>query len=245
VHIDAQVAAVKLAQGTLTVEQEMLASPFAGPPAPTTTPGVNTTKQLALANGYVVFHKPFSGVHVANALAYGQTDETPPLHDAVGWRLAVALGSPWQEIVAPCVLRDYDGDDGALSLRATGWPNDPAPTQNPTWYLPAALFDALVAQQDRHAGNWRWDGNRLTLIDHGYAFARPGDILNHSDLLKARHSHGATGLLQEERDALHRLVGDTTLLGMANFLLEDRASALADRAQRMLARDEVLLPGEF
>jgi hypothetical protein len=90
---------------------------------------VNATKRLALASGQVVFHKPFSGVHVANALAYGQTDETPPLHDAVGWRLAAALGSPWQDIVAPCVLRDYAGDDGALSLQAPGWPGDPAPTR--------------------------------------------------------------------------------------------------------------------
>jgi hypothetical protein len=40
---------------------------------------VNATKRLALASGQVVFHKPSSGVHVANALAYGQTDETPPL----------------------------------------------------------------------------------------------------------------------------------------------------------------------
>jgi hypothetical protein len=245
VNIDAQVAAVKAAQGTLPIEQEMLTSAFSGPPAPTSTPGINATKRLALANGYVVFHKPFSGVHVANALAYGQTDETPPLHDAVGWRLVVALGQPWQDLVAPCVLRDYGGDDGALSLQAPGWPGDIAPTQNPTWCLPAAFVDSLIAQQDRHPGNWRWDGGRLTLIDHGYAFALSGQILNHSDLVRARHSHGAAALLAEEREALDRLVGDPDLLGMARFLLDDRAQALADRAQRMLARGEILAPGDF
>ncbi len=244
-HIDPQVAAVKAAQGALPVEQEMLGGAFSGPPAPTSSPGVNATKQLALDNGLVVFHKPFAGVHVANALAYGQTDETPPLHDAVGWRLAVALGPPWQDLVAPCVLRDYAGDDGALSLRAEGWPGDPAPTQNPTWCLPAAFFDSLIAQQDRHPGNWRWDGNRLTLIDHGYAFALPGHILNHSDLVAARHNHGAAALQQEEGDALNRLLGSSDLLGAANFLIDERAQALADRAQRMLARGEVLAPGEF
>jgi hypothetical protein len=195
--------------------------------------------------GRVVFHKPFSGVHVANALAYGQTDETPPLHDAVAWRLALALGSPWKELVAPCVLREYAGEHGALSLQAPGWPGDPAPTQNPTWCLPAAFFDSLIAQQDRHSGNWRWDGNRLTLIDHGYAFALTGHILNHTDLVGARHIHSAATLLPEERDALDRLLGDPHLLGMANLLLEDRAEALADRARRMLDRDEVLRPGEF
>jgi hypothetical protein len=245
VNIDPQIAAVKAAQGALPIEQQLLGEAFSGPPAPTSTPGVNATKLLALAGGQVVFHKPFSGVHVANALAYGQTDETPPLHDAVGWRLALELGSPWQDLVAPCVLRDHAGDDGALSLQAPGWPGDPAPTQNPIWCLPAAFFDSLIAQQDRHAGNWRWDGSRLTLIDHGYAFALPGQILNHTDLVAARHSHGAAALLQEERDALERLLGDLELLGLARFLLVDRARALADRARRMLARDEVLQPGEF
>jgi hypothetical protein len=128
VNVDPQIAAVKAAQGTLAIEQQMLNEPFVGPPAPTSSPGINATKRLALAGGLVVFHKPFSGVHVANALAYGQTDETPPLHDAVGWRLAVALGPPWQDLVAPGVLRDYAGEEGALSLQAPGWPGDLAPT---------------------------------------------------------------------------------------------------------------------
>lgn len=244
-RIDPQIAAVTAAQGTLAVERPMLDEAFSGPPAPTSTPGVNTTKRLRLADGQIVFHKPFSGVHVTNALAYGQTDETPPLHEAVAWRLAVALGEPWEGLVATCVLREHAGELGALSLQARGWPGDPAPTLNPTWCIPAAFFDSLIAQQDRHPGNWRWDGERVTLIDHGYAFARPGDILNHSDLLAARHIHGAAGLLAQERDALSRLLASDDLLGMGSFLSDDRARALADRARRMLDRDEVLRVGEF
>ncbi len=244
-NIDTQIAAVKAAQGALAIEQQMLGDAFVGPPAPTSSPGVNATKRLALAGGATVFHKPFSGVNVVNALAFGQTDETPPLHDAVGWRLAVALGDPWQGLVAPCVLREYAGDDGALSLQASGWPGDLAPTLSPMWCSSAAFFDSLIAQQDRHADNWRWDGSRLTLIDHGYAFARPGDILNHTDLLVARRNHGAAALLDAERRALERLLGDAGLLGIASLLLPDRAQALRARAERMLARGEVLRPGEF
>ena len=244
-EIDSQVAAIRAAQGTLPVEQLMLEEAFSGPPAPTSTPGVNATLQLKLASRGVVFHKPFSGVHVANAIAYGQTDETPPLHEAASWRLAVALGRPWRDIVAPCVLRAYEGEDGALVLQAPGRPRERAPTQNPTWCLPAAFFDSLVAQQDRHDGNWRWDGERLTLIDHGYTFALPGAILNYSDFVLARHEHGAAALTGEERDALTRLLGDPQLLGMAAFLLTDRADALGARAEKMLERDEVLRPDEF
>jgi hypothetical protein len=245
VKIDAQIAAIRASQGARAIEQQMLSEAFAGPPAPTTSPGVNATKQLELSGGAIVFHKPFSGVHVANAIAYGQTDETPPLHEAASWRLAVALGPPWDEIVVPCVLREYAGEDGSLSLRAIGWPRDMAPTSNPTWCLPAAFFDSLIAQQDRHDGNWRWDGERLTLIDHGYAFALPRAILNYSDFVVARHRHGAASLLAGERDALTRMLSDPDLLGMAGFLPPDRAQALADRARLMLRRGEVLRPGEF
>ncbi len=244
-EIDSQATAIDAAQGTLPVEQRMLEQAFSGPPAPTSTRGVNVTLQLKLADGTVVFHKPFAGVHVANAIAYGQTDETPPLHEGASWRLAVALGQPWQDIVAPCVLRPYDGEDGALVLQAPGRPRERAPTQNPGWCLPAAFFDSLVAQQDRHDGNWRWDGERLTLIDHGYTFALPGAILNYSDFVVARHEHGAARLFSEERDVLTRLIDDLQLLGMATFLLTDRADALAGRAEEMLKRGEILHPGEF
>jgi hypothetical protein len=245
VKIDAQITAVRASQGAHAIERQMLDEAFIGPPAPTTSPGVNATKQLVLADGATVFHKPFSGVHVANAIAYGQTDETPPLHEAVSWRLAVTLGPPWDELVVPCVLREYAGEDGSLSLRATGWPRDPAPTLNPTWCLPAAFFDSLIAQQDRHDGNWRWDGERLTLIDHGYSFALPRAILNYSDFVAARHKNGAASLLTDERDALIRLLSDSDLLGMVRFLLPDRAQALANRARLMLQRDEILRLGEF
>ncbi len=244
-NIASQIAAIKASQGARAIEQRMLGEAFCDPPAPTSSPGTNTTMQLELAGGEIVFHKPFSGVDIANAIAFGQTDETPPLHEAVAWQLAAVLGPPWQELVAPCVLRDHAGEDGSLSLRASGWPRDAAPTLNPTWCLPAAFFDSLIAQQDRHDGNWRWDGERLTLIDHGYTFALPEAILNYSDFVVARHGHGAAGLLTEERNALTRLLSDPDLLGMVRFLLPERTRAFADRAERMLAREEILLAGEF
>ena len=61
----------------------------------------------------------------------------------------------------------------------------------------------------------------------------------------ARCDHGATVLLDAERRALERLLGDAGLLGIESLLLPDRAQALRARAERMLARGEVLRPGEF
>ena len=83
------------------------------------------------------------------------------------------------------------------------------------------------------------------MIDHGYAFALPGDILNCTELVAARHHYGAAALLKEERDALDRLLAGADLLGTASLLLPDRAQALADRARRMRAHSEILKSGEF
>jgi hypothetical protein len=245
VRIDAQIASIRAAQGGRDIERALLEQPFVGPPLPTSSPGVNQTKRLMLANGRQAFHKAFGGVDVANALAYGQTDETPPLHEAAAWRLAVALGPPYANMVSPCVLREYDGHDGALVLGAGGWPRDPAPLSSPLWCFPAAFFDCLIAQQDRHEGNWRWDGERLTLIDHGYAFARAGDPVNYSEFVRARHARGGAALLAAERTAVDRLLADPELLGMRRYLEAPRADALAARARTMLARDEILAVGEF
>jgi hypothetical protein len=61
VKIDAQIAAIRASQGAHPLERRMLDEAFVGPPAPTTSPGVNATKQLELAGGELVFHKPLLG----------------------------------------------------------------------------------------------------------------------------------------------------------------------------------------
>lgn len=48
-----------------------------------------------------------------------------------------------------------------------------------------------------------------------------------------------------EHDALDRLLGDRSLLGLRPILLPARADALSDRAGRMQATGELLRVGEF
>ena len=111
----------------------------------------------------------------------------------------------------------------------------------------AAFFDCVVAQQDRHLGNLRWDAatRRLGLYDHGYAFALPGDYLNASVFVDWRHGQGQPHLEQWERDTLDQLLGSGDLLGVGDMLPSDRADALEDRARRMRQVDEVLTAGQF
>jgi hypothetical protein len=111
----------------------------------------------------------------------------------------------------------------------------------------AAFFDALIAQQDRHFGNLRWDAasRRLGLFDHGYTFSLPGHYSNAAAFVDWRWRIGGQTLDDWERDALQRLVGDPTLFGLDSALPPDRAAALRARADRMLSTNVILRPGEY
>src|SRR5207302_5978660 len=95
------------------------------------------------------------------------------------------LGSPWSELVAPAVWFDPPGVAsirlcGPVILGLGGSAFLPEPGAGfDRLVADAAFFDALIGAQDRHDQNLRAEmPPRLGLIDHGYAFARPGDVHN-------------------------------------------------------------------
>jgi hypothetical protein len=226
----------------------------------------------------VVFFKPLGGVNQTNASAFGQDSLVDVgLHEIVAWRLARELGPPWSAMVAPAVwlASDPRGDiyyEGSLSLgvgadaglRPPGAGFDQSISDG-------AFFDAVIGHQDRHDLNLRCDAAppRLFLIDHGYSFARPGDIHNpyrtagffgrmrclgerRFDLRPAALlDYSAIGPLSpalqpHEIGALQRLQRDSSaLLGVAELLPDDRAAALRSRVDRMLRDGDVLGPGEY
>src|SRR5207253_2436847 len=98
-----------------------------------------------------------------------------------------------------------------------------------------AFFDSLVAQQDRHSANWRWDqvNAQLRLIDHGFCFALPGDYENAFKLIDERWGRGQQALATNEVQRLTELVDSLDLLGMGGLLEPSRVDALRKRAQRM------------
>jgi len=75
---------------------------------------------------------------------------------------------------------------GALSLRKLGVGFTTSRWSNVSIsHVGLRLRDALIAQQDRHLDNARFDGDSLGLIDHGFSFALPGDF---ECLLSLAHS---------------------------------------------------------
>lgn len=211
----------------------------------TKTPGASaTTFHVVLDYRLEAFHKPLKHTIRPLATSYGHNKKEPMIHDCAAWRLAHELGGILEEIVAPTVLRDHpDTGWGSLSRRWYGIAKTMEPMHNrPDQALAAAFFDSLIAQQDRHLGNMRWNDKdqHLGLYDHGFAFAVPGDYCNHSDFVKWRWGTKQQGLQSWEREALTQLLNSHDLLGMRAFLKKERAQRLEHRAQEMLSQDSIL-----
>jgi hypothetical protein len=216
--------------------------------------GSNQGYVLDLASGEQAYFKPIGGIDTNIAAAYGHDAVSAVFHEAVAWQLARALGSPFDELVAPCILRlipQLDPNPGAMSA----WRGDPLPLNadflglfpfDPVRAAAAAFFDSLIGQQDRNSGNVRVDmsQNRLHLIDQGYAFPRRGEIVNATPLVAIRGALHEVDLTTSEVALLHSLLASGDILGVRPALEDDRADALERRARSMLAAT-ILPAGSF
>ena len=243
-----RVAALVACQGT-PAEDHLLNEPIVSyEPHGTAQPGVNRVFHVGLESGKEAFHKPFWGIDVPTATYYGHHPDEVPLNECVAWRLAHCLGEPLSRLIAQCVLRSHEGEAGSLSGRKYGLPRSDEPFHRaPGDCLASAFFDSLIAQQDRHRGNYRWDSGtqELGLIDHGYSFAVPGQFFNHSAFVAWRWAATQQALTTWERDALQLLLASTNLCGLRLFLEDHRADAVAQRVNQMLHTGAILGPGEF
>lgn len=204
---------------------------------------------VTLATGQRGYHKPVSGLDDEVAADFGHGSPQQPVHEVATWRIAKALGPPWDQMVAPTVLREVDGQVGSLSLNMPGGPvprvlfsgGDRRTANDYAQWRAAGFFDCLTGQQDRHFRNARYrDGGGLSLIDHGFAFAEPGDVCNRSVFQRLRTESDDPTLTGHERQVLQRLRSDSTLAGTAAFLEPGRVTALRVRLGQMLAQDRVL-----
>lgn len=199
--------------------------------------GINTTRRVEFDNGMVGYFKPFDEVKDRMATAFGHEPSSLSINEAAAWQLASRMGPPYSDMVPPVVVREINGQLGSLALERPGKMMQMDIGSSPEW-REAALFDALVGQQDRHPGNYLMAGDRITLIDHGYTFAASGDYMNHSWFVHRREAECAE-LTYQERELLQRVSSSPDLMGMRNMLSAERASALQQRAERMLATGRI------
>jgi hypothetical protein len=207
--------------------------------------GVNTTNCVSFGSeGMKGFHKPFGGVDQNCARAYGQSDRVQPIHEFAAWHMARNLGERWEKLVPPCVLREIDGQMGSISYGVPGWEGYKKRASDDL-KDDAAFFDALIGQQDRHRGNYLGGHNTLHLIDHGFSFARPGDVRNVNHFLAERTDSGRHFLKDHETAALRKLLDSPNSFGLDGVLEPERVDAMRKRAQRMLETGTLLRFGDF
>lgn len=191
--------------------------------------------------------KPLGRILETVAVIYRQDRVGANLHEVVAWRLAHALGDPWDQLVPTAVLRTFSGiGPGVLINRRAGLPDRKVFEEAPGQVKAAAFWDALIGQQDRHNTNYRYDSGsrRLALIDNAFAFACPGDYLHAALFMAWRKSKHKDQLLASEIAALEKLM-EHDLYGIAQFLEPDRANALRVRAQKMLDSKRLPMPNAF
>ncbi|WP_037495342.1 hypothetical protein [Solirubrobacter soli] len=222
------------------------------------TLSASTVWQCAMADGQVAFHKPLVPMSTPHPhlgmpvyVWYGHAEPAAvAVNEAAAWRLARALGAPYDTLVATSVIRWLPGepgiaaDWGSLTREGAGPSGRIEPLSTGSLCDPSAFFDCLIGQQDRHAGNFRFDPATgiLTLIDHGYSFPGGAWRMNDSAFLRRRHAEGRASLRPAEVALLNRLQGDAVWAELRAVLRDDQFDALERRRGAMLTRGELLQP---
>jgi hypothetical protein len=248
--IDTRIANLVAATVTGTpIEQELLRAPVIALASPITkSTGTSAPPLVILETRRSCFFKRFRDQVPRICANYRHHPYDVPLNEVATWRLAWAMGNPWRQLLPTSVFRKIEEAGGALINAKHGIIDYDVFAQAPAQVAAAAFFDALVGNQDRNAGNFRYDAatKRLGLIDHGFVFARPGDPINNGSFFAAHRRHqNQLGLTQRELEALEHLLGTDDLHGLRGFIAHDRAEALEARAEKMLGSKCLLGVGAF
>jgi hypothetical protein len=242
-HLD-RVHRLEELQGDHTLERELLDGEISSYDVhQTAAAGINSTYHVELGE-LEAFHKPHAGVVARVARDFGHSFDTPPICECAAWPLAKRFGDPFDRLVPVTVYRragrpeDDPGswEYGSLSRKHEGEPFKGSAVKTEAYEdaLAAGFFDALIRNQDRHAGQFRWhsETNSLGLIDHGFSFPTEAALCRGAYFQDFRRRE-RRGLTQHEREILRYFAEDTDLWGLAAVLEPDRATRLRWRARRI------------
>jgi hypothetical protein len=245
----------------LVVEQQLpleesllIAAPVASRTLqPRTSKHTSTVWRIALDGGLRGYFKAQgSSPYAAN---YGHHPDEVFLNDCAAWRLSQGLGRPFSRLAAPCIVRDIAGETGSLIAhrsKTDDWvPLKELFDRHPDQCRAAAFFDALIGQQDRHDGNYRYDEDRgrIALIDHGFAFPGGTDhadwYFNNTFFVEERWERTDQALDDFELTALHFLLRSPKMFGLDAILDDARLGRLRERALYMLREERLTEPGQW
>jgi hypothetical protein len=181
-----------------------------------------------------------------NAASYGHTGASVLLNDLTASLVARGLG--FEELVRGVVLRVAANEGvgiGSLQTWHDGEPSAPG-WEGAGQLRSAALFDALIGQQDRNPTNFNYnpDSDELGLFDNSYSFALPGHQTSASVIVQTARDDDAT-LEDDLIDALNRFATSEERQMSEKLLEPERWTRLLARHEKMLETGELLEPFDF
>lgn len=211
--------------------------------------GTSETYEVVFEDGSRAAFKSIEGAG-KNAAGYNHTDASVLASDYSAWLVARALG--WEELVGGVVLTVCSHVGAGLGSLQCWLPGVEAGDSSVTGWdgsahlRKAALFDALIGQQDRNNLNFNYDSgiDELGLFDNSFAFALPGHNPGSSAILT--HVHGDEPVLEPELlEALRRFDSSPEIALLGQVLAPDRHAQLLTRSVEMQAAGQLRPPQTF
>jgi phage-related protein (TIGR01555 family) len=154
--------------------------------------GCNVTKIVHFADGRKGVFKPHAGE--ARNLRPGYITHGKQTEREVGaWEVAKIVGM--QDMVTPCIDREYNGQRGAVLEFKPGKVANKVSNafDGSEDRRRMAVFDFVIGNTDRHQGNWLVSDDKIHLIDHGLAFPEKNGIQRNAALAKVATEYRING----------------------------------------------------
>jgi hypothetical protein len=208
--------------------------------------GTSQTYEVTFADGSRAAFKPIEGVE-QTAAGYGHTALSVILNDYAAWLVACGLGH--DSLIRGVVIATCPEPGVGIGSMQTWLDGDPsgAGWDQAAQLAPAALFDAVIGQQDRNGTNFVYndtDGT-LGLFDQSFTFPLVGHQVGASEILARLHANDAADLDDDLVQALDRFDGADERAALQQILPPDRYARMEARIALMRERGKLLQPGEY
>jgi hypothetical protein len=203
------------------------------------------TYEFYFADGSKGAFKSIEGAE-RSAAAYGHTAASVVLNDVAAWLVARGLG--FDELLRGVVVTTCSHGNAGLGSLQHWFAGDPSGQgwEQSSSLRKAALFDALIGNQDRNGTNFKYDGStdELGLYDNSFSFALPGHQTSSSVILDRVHADDPA-LENGLQAALDRFQSSDEKAALGKVLAPDRFARVTERCDRMRNSGEFLAPVDF
>jgi hypothetical protein len=204
--------------------------------------GTSETYEVEFSDGTHAAFKSIEGAE-NSAPGYNHTGASVLASDYAAWLVARGLG--YEHLVGGVVLTVCSHVGAGLGSLQVWLEGDPSGSgwETSGRVREAALFDALIAQQDRNGTNFNYDSpnDEIGRFDNSFAFAIPGHNMSQSAILAQAHSD-SPALEQDLLDALERFEASPEQTALEAVLEPARYARLRERAAEMRQTGELLTP---